>query len=108
MSKAKLAEIQGAKAKPPGPKPSPKGGGKGVASLSIVKETFAPPFQENKICALDEPNLKHLRDGLGLCSPCITIPGKRQSESFRTVVRNALSTRDMERVDPQGAARQLR
>ena len=40
-SKAKLAETQGAKDKPYGPKPSPKGGGKGDASLSTVKRNFS-------------------------------------------------------------------
>ena len=45
---------------------------------------------ENKICVINGTNLRKLRDGLGICSPGIIVPGQRIRKHFGKVVRRSL------------------
>ena len=57
-----------------------------------VRETCHPSIIGEKIGVLEGPNLRSLRDGLGLRSPGIIPPEKRQPKPFRKAVRNALTS----------------
>ena len=57
-----------------------------------VRGIFYPSTIGEKICVLDGPDLRSLRDGLGLRSPWIIPPEKRQSKPFWNVKRNVLTS----------------
>ena len=61
-----------------------------TGDADTVRGTFYNPFLDSKICVLDGTNLRHLRGGLGICSPGIILPGKRQPKMPRKAIRKAL------------------
>ena len=57
---------------------------------NAVREFYQNQSLDSKICVLDGTNLRHLREGLCLCSPAIIQLGKRQRKTFWKAISKVL------------------
>ena len=90
--KGKKGDKGGTGPKSRGDAKGQKGGSQPTVEAPIltVQEFSKNQSLDSKISALDGTNLRHLRDGLGPCSPGIVGPGKRQRKSFWKAIRKLL------------------
>ena len=91
-NKAKGKGGKGQKGKGKGDGTGLKGGNweNSEAPPNAVRGFSPKQSLDSKICGLEGTNLRQLRDGLGLCSPAIIQPGKRQRKTFWNAISKVL------------------